>query len=143
MSKKRTEKNKYPSRYSPSGWVSFTQYITELVCEKKALSEGKDLPIKFWEIKEWNSYYKYQITLAAKLAKTYSETAIIKAINECYKLTSLRSPILKSIIEKNEKAISNQPEEKPLEYEFKEDAVFKEVKRKTNLSKLKDLDLDG
>ena len=52
MAKKRTEKSKYPSRYSPNGWVHSAQYITELICEKKAKTEGKELPIKIWELKE-------------------------------------------------------------------------------------------
>lgn len=142
MAKKRSEKSKYPSRYSPSGWVSFHQYITELVCEKKAQADNKDLPIKFWELKEWSAYYKYQATLAASLAKKYTEESIIKAIKECFKLTSLRSPVLISMIEKNEKT-TPKTTDKPLEYEFKENVEFKEVKRKTKLSKLKDLDLDG
>ena len=73
MSKNRTEKSKYPSRYSPQGWVSAAQYITEVICEKKAQKDKKDLPIKFWEIKEWKSYYRYQITLANKLVKEFGE----------------------------------------------------------------------
>jgi chorismate-pyruvate lyase len=49
MAKNRTNKSRYPSRYSPNGWVSAPQYITELVCEKKAQKEKKELPMKFWE----------------------------------------------------------------------------------------------
>jgi len=53
MAKKQTQKSKYPSRYSPNGWVHAAQYVTELICEKKAKTEGKELPLKFWELKEW------------------------------------------------------------------------------------------
>ena len=44
MTKKRTNKSQYPSRYSPGGWVSAPQYITELICEKKAQKDQKELP---------------------------------------------------------------------------------------------------
>ena len=79
MAKNTTEKSRYPSRYSPEGWVSASQYITELICEKKARTDKKELPIKFWEIKEWCKYYKYQITLANKLIKSHGEDVVIAA----------------------------------------------------------------
>ena len=40
--------NKYPSKYSNNKTVSAAQYITEIICEKKAKREGKDLHYIFW-----------------------------------------------------------------------------------------------
>ena len=123
--------------------MSAPQYITELVCEKKARKDNKDLPRKFWEIKEWRNYFRYQITLANKLLKEFSESIVIAAIKDdrCWSLYSLRSPFLRKIIQ--EKAA--QPEAKPegIEYNFHTSG---NVVHKTNnkeqsiISKLRDLD---
>ena len=142
MSKNRTEKSKYPSRYSPDGWVSAPQYITEFVCEKKARKDNKELPIKFWEISEWRKYFRYQITLANKLLKDFPEEAIIAALkdNRCWKTYSLRSLFLHSIIKEKEALIQ---ERESVDYNVVES---KEVKHKTNnnkksiISKLRELD---
>ena len=142
MSKQRSDKSKYPSRYSPDGWVSAPQYITEFVCEKKARTENKELPIKFWEIKEWRKYFRYQITLANKLLKDFPEEAVIAALkdNRCWKTYSLRSPFLHSIIKEKEELIK---ERGSVDYDLVE---TDQVKRQTNnnkksiISKLKELD---
>ena len=142
MSKNRTDKSKYPSRYSPDGWVSAPQYITEFVCEKKAQKENKELPIKFWEISEWRKYFRYQITIANKLLKDFPEEAIIAALKDrrCWKTYSLRSPFLQSIIKEKGALIKDR---EATEYEI----VEKEsIKHKTNnnkksiISKLRELD---
>ncbi len=142
MSKNRTNKSKYPSRYSPDGWVSAPQYITEFVCEKKAQKENKELPIKFWEISEWRKYFRYQITIANSLLKDFPEEAIIAALKDrrCWKTYSLRSPFLQSIIKEKEALIKDR---EATDYQI----VEKEsIKHKTNnnkksiISKLRELD---
>ena len=142
MSKNRSEKSKYPSRYSPQKWVSAPQYITEFVCEKKAQGENKELPIKFWEIKEWKKYFQYQIIIANKLLKEFPEEAVVAALkdNRCWKTYSLRSPVLHSIIKEKEASIKDR---QATDYEIVDK---EEVKHKTNnnkksiISKLKELD---
>tara|TARA_R110000744_G_scaffold73552_1_gene147244 strand:+ start:4994 stop:5428 length:435 start_codon:yes stop_codon:yes gene_type:complete len=143
MAKNRTEKSRYPSRYSPEGWVSASQYITELICEKKARLDKKELPMKFWEIAEWCKYYKYQIILANKLIKLHGEEVVVAALkdNRCWSTYSLRAPRLKLIIEEKEKEKVERPQN--TEYNITDS---KEVKYKTNnnqksiISKLRDLD---
>ena len=142
MSKNRTEKSKYPSRYSPQGWVSASQYITELVCEKKARTESKDLPAKFWEIKDWKKYFQYQITLANRLLKEFSEESIISALKDdrCWKTYSLRSPFLRGIIQEKEDALK---ERTSVDYEIvdKKSVTHKSNNtKKSIISKLRDLD---
>lgn len=144
MGKKRTEKSKYPSRYSPNGWVHAAQYVTELICEKKAKTENKELPLKFWELDEWLKFYKYQITLANKLIKQYGEHVIISALNDkrMWKTYSLRSPFLKNVIEeyKDKKEIAEKIA-KSVEYNFSEKKTFESSNRKKSIiSKLKDLE---
>ena len=53
---------KFISRYSNNKEVSAAQYIVELICEKKAKLEKKDLHYRFWLTKEWEKYYKNQIS---------------------------------------------------------------------------------
>ena len=144
MAKKRTEKSKYPSRYSPQGWVHAAQYVTELICEKKAQTEKKELPLKFWELKEWLKFYRYQITLANKLIKEYGEHSVISALrdNRTWKTYSLRSPFLEKIIKeyKNKEEIARKIA-KEIEYDFSEKKTFSSNNNKKSvISKLKDLE---
>ena len=144
MAKQRTEKSKYPSRYSPHGWVHAAQYITELICEKKAQIDKKELPLKFWELKEWLKFYRYQITLANKLIKEYGEHVIISALRDkrMWKTYSLRSPFLKNIIEeyKSKEEIAMKIA-KEVEYDFSEKKTFESSnKKKSIISKLRDLE---
>ena len=146
MANNRSDKSKYPSRYSPSKWVSAPQYITELICEKKARIDKKELPAKFWEIKEWKSFYRNQIATANKLLKTYSAAAVINALKnpKTYKIFSLRAPWLVGIIEAEQKIVDlaeQQPKKAP---EFKKVDTTQKPRQqrvtKGRLGKLKDLD---
>jgi hypothetical protein len=144
MAKKRTEKSKYPSRYSPNGWVHAAQYVTELICEKKAQTEKKELPLKFWELKEWLKFYRYQITLANKLIKEYGEHVVISSLNDkrMWKCYSLRSPFLKNVLEeyKSKQEIAAKIA-KSVEYDFSKKEKFDSSnKKKSIISKLKDLE---
>ena len=144
MTKKRTNKSQYPSRYSPGGWVSAPQYITEFICEKKAQKDRKELPIKFWEIKEWRSYYRYQITLANKLLKEFTATAIIAALKDkrCWKTYSLRAPMLYGIIEEKEKELTVRESEASYDVVKKDDDITHRSanNQKSIISKLRELD---
>lgn len=145
MANNRSDKSKYPSRYSPKGWVSSYQYITELICEKKAQQDGKELPIKFWEIDEWRSFYRYQITLATSLVKKHGEGAVIAALRDrrCYKTYSLRAPFLKGIIEEHQAAILGNTRKEELDYDFgSTDNFSSNNKKRSILSELEDLDND-
>lgn len=135
MSKKRTDLSKYPSRYSPQKWVTAAQYLTELICEKKAQTSGKELPIKFWEFDEWKKYYKWQIGLANKLIKKYDPDALIRALKANKRIYSLRYPFDK-IIDKYKVA----DQEKPVDMDLTTDCVPKPKRVDNIISKLKELD---
>ena len=79
MAKQPTQKSKYKSRYS-DGYITAAQYILEIVCEKKAAYDKKDLPTYFWKLPEWAAYYKRCLRQTHKLLKTYDERAIIRAL---------------------------------------------------------------
>ena len=88
--------NKYISKYSNDKVVSAAQYITELICERKASKDKKDLHYRFWLSKEWSAFFKNQIATAHKLLKQYSDKAIVNALltEQGKKIFSLRSKII-------------------------------------------------
>lgn len=134
---------KYPSKYSNGKDVSAAQYITEIICEKKAKREGKDLHYRFWVNKEWAAFYRNQIASANSLVKKYNELAIVKALNnpKTEKIYSLRAPHLIPIIEQEEKILATKNYELSLNLERKKDASYAKPKTKNNIiSKLKDLE---
>lgn len=98
MAKEQTEKSRYPSRYSPGGFVTEAQYIIELVCEQAAIKRKIELPIKFWNLKEWQLIFKAQMRATHALLKKYSGKAIIKIIKE-KRIDNLRPKWVESLIE--------------------------------------------
>lgn len=135
---------KYPSKYSNGKLVSAAQYITELICEKKAKLTGQDLHYRFWVHKKWSAYYRNQIGSANKLLIKYPEAAIVKALNtvEASKIYSLRAPHLIPIIEQQQQILESQNQELSLDFDRKENKTYKTNSGNTKniLSKLKDLD---
>lgn len=92
---------KYASKYSNGKEVSAAQYISELVCERIAKKNKKDLHYRFWLSKEWQKEYKGQIAAANKLLTKYACSRIVSALltKNGLKIYSLRAPHLIGIIE--------------------------------------------
>lgn len=92
--------DKYPSRYSPNKFVTPAQFIIEFVCERNAAQRNADLPIQFWKLPEWATFYKSQLRKCHSLLKVYSSEAIIKALKDqrAAKIYSLFAPWLIDII---------------------------------------------
>jgi hypothetical protein len=134
---------KYPSKYSNGKMVSAAQYITEIICEKKAKLDKKDLHYKFWISKEWEVYYKNQISSAHKLIKKYGDVPVIRALNNVRssKIYSLRAPFLIPIIEEEKKKHDVENKDLTISLDRKDKATFSVNNSKKNiLSKLKDID---
>lgn len=105
-----TNENSYPSKYSNGKNVSAAQFITEIICENKAITERKDLHYKFWTNKEWSKFYRNQIGTAHELLKKYSPSAIIKALKntKARNIYSLRAPHLIPIIEQEQSLLDSK-----------------------------------
>jgi len=140
MAKERTEKSRYHSRYSET-FVHAGQYICELICERKAQSLKKELPIRFWQLDEWKKYFRSQINTANALLKKYDEKSIIRALNQpkAKKIYSLRAPFLIPIIEAEEKRVVVEKASSPAHI-TEVDVNAKPRERIDPLSKLKELD---
>jgi len=138
-----SKKNSYISKYSNGKSVSPAQYITELVCERKAQKDKKDLHYRFWLSKEWEKYFKNQIGSAHKLLKTYSDKAIVKALLTAKgkKIYSLRAPHLPDMIEQEQKKLDAENKSFTKEVDRKSEVSYSKPKTKKGIiSKLEDLD---
>lgn len=138
--------DRYPSRYSNGKDVSAAQYITEIICEKKANKEKKDLHYRFWTNKYWAAYYRNQIGSANKLLQKYSAKAIVAALNseKAKNIYSLRAPHLLAIIEESELQLKSQNNTISITIDRKTDKKFIKSKNITNIiSKLEEIDNDS
>lgn len=134
----------YPSKYSNGKQITAAQYITEIICERKAKNTKKDLHYRFWTNKLWEKFYKDQIVSAHKLLKKYEDTAIIRALNsdKAQKIYSLRAPFLIPIIEQEQQKLQNENKELSLKLHRPANVNFnRSIHKQSNIiSKLKDLD---
>lgn len=136
-------KNNYISKYSNNKPVSAAKYITELVCERKAIKDKKDLHYRFWLSKEWQGFFRNQIGTAYKLLKKYSDKAIVNALltPKGKTIYSLRAPYLIDIIEKEEKKLLAENRTFTKQVDRKEDISYSRSKTKKGIiSRLKDLE---
>jgi len=134
--------NKYLSKYSNGKNVTAAQFITEIICERIAKKDKKDLHYRFWLSQDWEKQYKGQIGSANKLLKKYEAKDIIDALlsSKGAKIYSLRAPHLSDIIENIAK---NRPKQvttkKTVERNFLQEGKSN-TSKKNILDKLKDID---
>jgi hypothetical protein len=135
---------KYPSRYSNGKEVSAAQYITEIICEKKAKMDKEDLHYRFWTNKKWSRFFRDQIATANKLIDEFGEKAIIRALNNTKtdRIYSLRAPHLKGIILEQKSVLEQENTELSQNLVRKEDVIYRSNigNKKSILSKLEDID---
>jgi hypothetical protein len=126
---------KYPSKYSNGKTVSGAQYITEIVCENKALKEKKDLHFRFWTEPYWEKFFKNQIASANKLLKLYDPMDVAKALKTPagQKIFSLRAPHLNKMIETEETKRKTRNSQSFVPIERKEHLLIKEYQPKKNI----------
>jgi hypothetical protein len=133
----------YLSQYSNNKPVSAAQFITEIICERKAVAQKEDLHYRFWVEKKWASFYRNQIGSAHKLLKRYNAKAIVKALHTDTgkKIYSLRAPHLPAIIEQQEALIASENKTITLQIDRNPNIKFGNTKNSNNIiSKLKDLE---
>lgn len=135
MTSQRTDKSKYPSRYSPQGWVTAAQYIIELVCEQRARFDKKDLPVKFWNLPEWEKFYKSQLRACHRLLKQYDERAIINVIKE-KKIRTLMPKWIEPVIAQEHKNIQAKKSQRTTKQKSVEKPIItKQSRPKRNLKR--------
>lgn len=97
--------SKYPSRHKPGTYVTVGQWLGELMCERKALRETKELPRAFWlKMKEnelnikWSKYLKLQTQQAYKLIKEFGEDRVVESVTSHKTMYSLLPKWVKKYI---------------------------------------------
>lgn len=134
---------KFISKYSNNKEVTPAQFITEMICEKKAQLNKEDLHFRFWTTKKWSVFFRNQIATANKLVQEYDPIAIVKALKnpKTKFLYSLRAPSLKAIIQQEQDILNSQNKQLSKTLERKEVVEHKRPSNTRNiLSKLKELD---
>lgn len=135
--------NKFPSKYSNGKEVSAAQFITEIICERKAVLSKEDLHYRFWTQKKWASFYRNQIGSAHKLLKKHNAKAIIRALNtnQGKKIYSLRAPHLPAMIEHEQSLIDKENVNITIDINRNDDIKFRQASKSKNIiSRLKDLE---
>lgn len=102
MAKERSVASKFTSKYD-GGFVTEAAYLTEILFEKMAQREKRQLPDKFWNLDEWKKPFVVQLVHANKLLKQYDVQVILSALRDgkTYFLTSLGANyMLKPLLEK-------------------------------------------
>lgn len=143
---KNLKHNTYLSKYSNGKHVSAAQYITELICERKAVKDKQDLHYRFWVNKQWATFYRNQIASAHKLLKEFPDKAIIRALNseQGKRIYSLRAPHLVGMIQKEHSLLEKENTVLKIDLQRKDNVVFDKLKpsntKNSIFSKLKDID---
>ena len=142
MAKNRTDKCRWPSKYSPGGWVTATQFIIELICEKQAAKKHKDLPIQFWKLPEWQKEFVSQTRAANKLVKKYGPKPIIQAIKK-RNIWSLRPKWVEAIIKEEFNKLEQEKRQAMVDdpYHHKQEPLISPAKttKRQSRSKIDDL----
>ena len=144
MSKEQTDKSRYPSRYSPSQFVTASQYIIELACEQLAVKDKKELPIQFWKLPQWKTLYLGQVRAVNLLLKKYSEKAIINIVKS-RRINNLRPKWVEELIAQEQRVLDavkpiNVECDTPIRYDTENVTFTKPRSVNNKLSKLIDLD---
>lgn len=140
MAKEQTDSSRYPSRHRPNAFVTAGQYVAELMCERKAQSEKKELPIRFWQEKKtkWYRYFCFQVTTAYKMIRNHGEKKTLEAIKANNKIYSLKPRWVQDYVENFKMKPCQQVNVK---YNINKQATYQSRKSEKNIiSKLEDLD---
>ncbi len=101
MAKERTEASRYESRYGGNA-ITPAQFIAELMCERLAKKDKKDLPVKFWNLPTWKRTFLQQVLAANTLLKVFSPKAILQALKREPKVFSLRAPWFTPVVQEEQ-----------------------------------------
>lgn len=114
-----SETRRYESKYSPGKFITGAQWLAELMCERKARHNKKDLPPFFWKDKEWSKFLVHQVVVANRLFKAFPEKAIGRALRrkELSLVWSLADKRVRPIIKDEEKKLKFELEQQKVEQE--------------------------
>lgn len=148
MAQERSETNSYQSRYG-GGWITSAQYIAEVMCERLAKKDKKDLPVKFWNTPTWKRAFLQQVLAANTVLKLFKPQAILAALRREWKAFSLRAAWLTPVFQEEQSKLENQQQAIEEKETVKVEATVVKTdekprptfyQKKSVLNKLRDLD---
>jgi hypothetical protein len=77
----RSDKRRFESRFG-GNYITSAQYVVEQLCVSVAHQNKSDLPDKFWQLPEWEKFFKWQIKYAVMILKYYDASAIVAAMRD-------------------------------------------------------------
>lgn len=99
-------------------YIMAHQWVAEVLVDRKAKSQSKTLPYKYWkEDKVWAAEFTRQVQQAGKLISKYGEEAVLNIIKKESWTYSLMNKDIMSAIKEESAKIKNRvkTEEKPIE----------------------------
>jgi len=142
---KQSDKSKYPSRYAPDTFITGQQYLVEIICERMARYQKKDLSIYFWKTEEWKDSFKRWGRVVSKLSKEYSAEAIIRALKDkrAGMRWSIHSDFMIGLIKEHHELLIQEKnriaESKPIQIDDDAGDTFREHKIDKRLQNILDL----
>lgn len=135
-------KNKYPSRHKADAFVTVGEWIGEVMCERKAIREGKELPQSFWLVskkdnpnfKVWYDYLVRQIQTAYKLIKKHGEEKVLFTLKQNRGIYSLMPKWVNEKIEKT--VVPNKSQEASTAFTEKDVVTYREAQEKKSVLSL-------
>ena len=111
MPEKRSDKSRFQSRFG-CGFISDSQYITEMLCILIAEQEKKSLYDFFWKQPPWDKIFRTQVVAAGNLLKKWDISVVVAALKDyrCNKIRSFRANWLLEPILREKQAIINNKE---------------------------------
>src|SRR5687768_11913796 len=107
MAKNRSENSKFESNYG-GGHITAAQYLAELMCERIAKKNKKELGPRFWNTSLWKRTFCSQVLAANHLLKLYNSKAIVAALKEVPWAYSLRAEFLDPVIKDKQERMDRQ-----------------------------------
>ena len=101
MAKERSDASSCPSKYSPKGWVTPSQFLVEKVCEQAARHTNTDLPLQFWKNDRWSKFFVSQTRQANKFIKKYDLKVLISVVKK-NRVRSLLPKWVEGVIQKEQ-----------------------------------------
>lgn len=105
----------YKSKYTEK-LISTAQHLAEMMCERMARKDKKELANQFWNKAPWKRTYLHQVQLAHGLLKLYAEEAILNVLAKNPTVYSLNAQFLDPYF-KGEQERLQRIEDKPAKEE--------------------------
>lgn len=93
--------------------------LAEIMVRRRYLRDKIHLPDKFWNLPDYKKDYQYQVRLAAKLYRAYSEEAITNVVERETWFFSLAIKKLANMIEIEERRLALQAKQLEIKEENK------------------------